>query len=77
MHSCPLLQLIPGVRVESYVVDEMHGLHLGDVLHVVAFVIWFVPRLGVFKPDSVHIDTEDCYRLGLLKLKGLPSPHIN
>jgi hypothetical protein len=65
---CPLFK-IPGVTVESWVVDVMHAWHLGDLLIFNAACIWFVLRCGTFAPQSASLDAEDQYRVALLRIK--------
>lgn len=67
-HSCPLFW-IPGVTIQSWVVDIMHSWHLGDLLSFIAHAIWFIISLGILCPPSHLLETEERHRLSLLRLK--------
>ena len=68
VHGCPLF-IVPGVTIDSWVVDVMHSWHLGDLLIFIAWVMWYFLKLGVFAPVSVYLDAEECQRLSLLRIK--------
>lgn len=68
LHESPVFD-IPGVTVESWCVDILHGWHRGPLSAYVAFSLHFLVDSTLFDPLSKNMDADLRHRLALLHIK--------
>lgn len=68
LHDSPLFW-VPGLGVNTHGPDVLHVWALGPVLSFVAHCFWFLVQSSLYKPNISHIDTSDCLKIGLLRVK--------
>jgi len=73
-HDCPLFD-VPGVTVDSWVIDLLHSWALGPLAVFIAWVIMFIVKTGVFHPTSDCIDSKMKDELAMQCVKALLKVH--
>lgn len=67
VHDCPLLD-VPGVGLEIWSLDIMHGWHLGPMQQLVSLSLNYCLATSLWAPPT-PLDAEEKRRLGLLAIK--------
>ena len=67
VHDCPLMD-VPGIGLEMWSLDIMHGWHLGPLQQLVSLSLNYCLETGLWAPPT-RLDAEEKRRLGLLAIK--------
>ena len=67
VHDCPLMDA-PGIGLEMWSLDIMHGWHLGPLQQLVSMSLNYCLETSLWAPPTL-LDAEERRRLGLLAIK--------
>lgn len=68
LHDSPVLSL-PGVSINKYSGDVLHGWHLGPLANFLGLVMWFFLDSKIFAPNCSSLEASEVTRLSVQHIR--------